>query len=228
MMNHPPVQVHLVAPALVCWGLQRLVQAAGGPFILNGWHSLLAEAMPQLERQLPDVLVLDFDDNYTVDDLQQLYDRVRVKVLALTSCLDPAMLSAILKSGARGILQKREAPSALLKALEIVGDGQIFASQTTTHHMFVAAAHGVSKARHEEDSRIATLTLRERQTIAAVTCDASAPVKVIADRLCISEHTLRNHLTSIYSKLEVSGRLGLYDYARQHQLNVPSCAVHGR
>jgi two-component system, NarL family, nitrate/nitrite response regulator NarL len=41
---------------------------------------------------------------------------------------------------------------------------------------------------------------------------------VIASRLCISEHTLRNHLTSIYSKLGLSSRLDLYAYATRHRL----------
>ncbi len=61
-------------------------------------------------------------------------------------------------------------------------------------------------------------TLRERQTIAAMTSDAGAPGKVIADRLCISEHTLRNHLTSIYSKLGLSNRVDLYAYATRNRL----------
>ena len=91
--------------------------------------------------------------------------------------------------------------------------------------MFVAAAqNAVQHTAREPDSdhsKIASLTMRERQTIAAVTSDASVPVKVIASRLCISEHTLRNHLTSIYSKLGVCGRLGLYAYASQHALNKP-------
>ncbi len=42
---------------------------------------------------------------------------------------------------------------------------------------------------------------------------------MIASRLCISEHTLRNHLTSIYTKLQLSNRLDLYAYATRHSLN---------
>lgn len=41
---------------------------------------------------------------------------------------------------------------------------------------------------------------------------------VIAGRLCISEHTLRNHLSSIYAKLDVCNRLDLYAYAMRHGL----------
>jgi DNA-binding NarL/FixJ family response regulator len=42
--------------------------------------------------------------------------------------------------------------------------------------------------------------------------------KVLADKLHMSEHTLRNHLTAIYSKLQVAGRLELYLYATSHHL----------
>ena len=40
--------------------------------------------------------------------------------------------------------------------------------------------------------------------------------EALAERLLISEHTLRNHLTSIYEKLGVSNRLELYIYATKH------------
>ena len=44
------------------------------------------------------------------------------------------------------------------------------------------------------------------------------PGKVIAQRLNISEHTLRNHLTSIYRKLSVSNRAELHAYVNRHGL----------
>jgi two-component system, NarL family, nitrate/nitrite response regulator NarL len=217
-MNRPTIQVHLVAPTLVCWGLQRLIQAAGAPLVLTGWSATLEDALPQLEREMPDVVVLDFDDNYTVQDVERLYTSMRTKILVITSHLEDGFPASIVEAGARGVLQKREAPAALLKAIEAVGGGQIFASAQTTQRMFVTAVRALPPQQDAEPARAATLTWRERQTVAAVTSDAAAPVKVIASRLCVSEHTLRNHLTSIYSKLGVSGRLGLYAYASEHGL----------
>jgi hypothetical protein len=84
-MNRSTIQVHLVAPTLVCWGLQRLVQAGRrtpGPQRLV---PTLEEALPQLERDMPDVVVLDFDDNYTLQDVESLYESMRTKILVLTS-----------------------------------------------------------------------------------------------------------------------------------------------
>jgi DNA-binding CsgD family transcriptional regulator len=76
---------------------------------------------------------------------------------------------------------------------------------------------GRSKAAHDpERDKIARLTRKERLTIAEIARDASASTSAIAERLCISENTLRNHLTSIYAKLNVPNRIGLLDYANRH------------
>jgi two-component system, NarL family, nitrate/nitrite response regulator NarL len=224
MLNDAPVQVHLVAPPLVCWGLQRLIQTAGAQFILVGCSSTLSEAMPLLERQSPDLIVLDFDDGYTAEDISQLYASQRFKVLALTCDAAAGLLHALLEAGARGVLQKREGPAALLKAIELVGNGDVYVTPgagaaATIARVRMDTGHRAAAARDAESRRLDALTLRERQTFAAVMSDAASPVKVIADRLCISEHTLRNHLTSIYSKLGVSGRLALYAYASENHLS---------
>lgn len=219
VMGDSPLLIHLVAPALVSWGLRRLIQTAGGKFVLAGCSPILSEALSLMERSLPDVVVIDLDDGYTLADLADLYARLRVKILVLTSSSDPAFFSRVLETGARGFLHKREAPGALLHAIDIVGEGQVFATQSDTERLFMATATvAVQRMADPDAGKIATLTMRERQTIAAVTSDAAAPVKVIASRLCISEHTLRNHLTSIYSKLGVTGRLDLYAFASAHNL----------
>ena len=230
-----PLQVYLVAPPLVGWGLTRLVQTAGSRFSLVGSSVSMQEATHLLERNPPDAVILDLDDGYSIDDLRDFYATTRVKILVLTSKSDEAFLSEVLNAGARGVLHKREAPSAVLRALDAIGEGRMFTTAAATEHLFMAAARTVSqsttqeraKGRDGDASKIASLTIRERETIAALVENASAPVKVIAGRLCISEHTLRNHLTSIYSKLGVTGRLGLHAFASQHDLSA-STHAHGR
>ena len=69
-----------------------------------------------------------------------------------------------------------------------------------------------------EQRRIDQLTPRERQLVVTLASDAAAPGKVVAQRLHISEHTLRNHLTSVYGKLGVSNRVELYAFAQRHGL----------
>jgi two-component system nitrate/nitrite response regulator NarL len=130
------------------------------------------------------------------------------------------LLDRAILVGARGIVRKSDPPQILLKAIEKVHEGELWIDRCATGRIFLEMARQkAAQGSDPEKTKIATLTSRERQTIAAVASDASAPAKVIARRLCISEHTLRIHLTSIYSKLELSSRLDLYAYATRHHLN---------
>jgi DNA-binding CsgD family transcriptional regulator len=72
--------------------------------------------------------------------------------------------------------------------------------------------------------KIASLTQRERNIIATLASVASARHRKIADVLDMSEHTLRNHLSSIYGKLDLSGHFELYLYAKQHGLDKETAA----
>jgi len=60
------------------------------------------------------------------------------------------------------------------------------------------------------------LTEKERKIVATIVAANGASNKALAARLFITEHTLRNHLTSIYQKLGVVNRLELYVYAVKH------------
>jgi DNA-binding NarL/FixJ family response regulator len=148
--------------------------------------------------------------------------RLRAKVLVLTCVGDAGLLGRVLAVGARGIFRKHEPPAQLLRAIEMVAMGEVFPSGALLHRWQMPPPQSAPevpprRSREPGEGKLSSLTKRERQTIEAVVADASAPAKVIAGRLGISEHTLRNHLTSIYSKLEVSGRLGLQAFAMQQQ-----------
>jgi two-component system, NarL family, nitrate/nitrite response regulator NarL len=218
-----PVQVHLVALPLVCWGLERLVQTGHPRLEVSGMAATLAESLPLLQRHPADVVVIDLDGEDVCESLVELHAQTHAKVLVLTGSPDLALLDRAVLAGVRGIVKKRESPSTLLKAIEKVHDGELWIDRGATSRIFMEMARQKASERNDpEKSKIATLTMRERQTIIALASDASAPGKVIAERLCISEHTLRNHLTSIYSKLGLSNRLDLYAYASKHSLNKPA------
>jgi two-component system, NarL family, nitrate/nitrite response regulator NarL len=215
-----PIQVHLVAEALVCWGLERLVQTGRPGLEVAGMASSLAESLPLLQRYPADVVVIDLDGEDVCESLVELHAQTHARVLVVTGSADMAVLDRVVLAGVRGIVKKRESPSTLLKAIEKVHDGELWIDRGATSRIFMEMARQKASEKNDpEKSKIATLTMRERQTIIALASDASAPGKVIAQRLCISEHTLRNHLTSIYSKLGLSNRLDLYAYASKHSLN---------
>jgi DNA-binding NarL/FixJ family response regulator len=218
--NVNPIQVHLVAQPLLCWGLERLVQTAHPRLEVVGMAASMADSLPLLERNPPHVVVLDLDGDEPPDSLSQLQAHTQARLLVLTGSDDAGMLDRAVLAGARGVVRKRESPATLLKAIEKVHEGELWIDRGATSRIFMEMARQKAAERNDpEKSKISTLTMRERQTIVAVASDASAPGKVIAGRLCISEHTLRNHLTSIYSKLGLCNRLDLYAYASKHSLN---------
>ena len=216
----PSIKVHLVALPLVRWGLEQLLRGAHPQFEIVSTASFVPESLPLLERHAADVVVLDLDGVEGADDLAELQANARAKVIVLTASHDRALLDRVVMTGVRGVVKKCEPPQILLKAIEKVHEGELWIDRGAAGRIFLEMARQKAAQRNDpQKSKIATLTSRERQTIAAVASDASAPGKVIASRLCISEHTLRNHLTSIYSKLGLSSRLDLYAYATRHSLD---------
>jgi two-component system, NarL family, nitrate/nitrite response regulator NarL len=216
----PSIKVHLMALPLVRWGLEQLLRGAHPQFEIVSTASFVRESLPLLEQQAADVVVLDLDGVEGAEELTELQANARAKLLVLTGSNDRALLDRVVMTGVRGVVKKCEPPHILLKAIEKVHEGELWIDRGAAGRIFLEMARQKAAQRNDpQKSKIATLTSRERQTIAAVAGDASAPGKVIASRLCISEHTLRNHLTSIYSKLGLSSRLDLYAYATRHSLD---------
>jgi len=213
------VQVYLIAPPMMSWGLERLVYTEHPHMELLGTSCDMDSALAPLEKQEPDVVVVVVESEADLPQLEILQSRCRAKLLVVTGSQDVALVDKTVLAGARGVVRTSDPVAALIKAIEKVEAGELWIDRSATGRIFLEMARKKSlEANDPEKSKIATLTSRERQTIAAVAGDASAPAKVIAGRLCISEHTLRNHLTSIYSKLELTSRLDLYAYATRHRL----------
>lgn len=213
------IRVQIVAEPLVAFGLERLVQSAHPRMEVSGNCEALAEGIAQLGRVPADVVLLDLDGGVGVDGVTEVFARTRARILAISSSRDLALHDGAVLAGARGVLPKRSPPELLLKAIEKVHDGEMWVDRAATSRIFMELARQkAAKDRDPEHHKIATLTRRERQSIAALACDAEAPTRLVAARLHISEHTLRNHLTSIYAKLGVPNRVALYAYAHRHGL----------
>jgi len=213
------IRVFIVAQPLVRWGLERLVQTGHPHYEVAGTAADEREALPVVERVAADVMLLVVEAMPT-EQLGDLCAKCEAKVLLVTSSPDHAWLDSAVMAGVRGVVRTGESPEALLKAIDKVDEGELWIDRGATSRIFMQMVRQkAAEPGDPERSKIATLTLRERQTVAAVASDAAAPGKVIADRLCISEHTLRNHLTSIYNKLGLSNRVDLYAFATRHSLN---------
>jgi two-component system nitrate/nitrite response regulator NarL len=214
------IRVYVVAEPLVAWGLERLVQSAHPRFEVAGRCATVADCAAQLARTPFDVALLDLDGDDGAEGVSTLYAQTQARILAISGSRDTALHDSAVLGGARGFIEKRHPPELLLKAIEKVCEGELWVDRAATSRIFMELARQkAAKNRSPEHHKIATLTPRERQSIAAIAGDPHAPGKTIAERLHISEHTLRNHLTSIYGKLGVANRLALYAYAHQHGLN---------
>lgn len=217
-----PIRVQVVAQPIVAWGLERLIESAHPRFSVAGSAERVEDCVEQLRKNPADVALVDLDCEAGEEAVARLFalPHLRLQILAMGSTHKPELQDSAVLAGARGVIEKRESPAMLLKALEKVHLGELWVGRAATSRIFSELARQkAARSANPEEKRIACLTPRERQAIAALASDATAPGKVIAERLHISEHTLRNHLTVIYSKLGVPNRLALYAYARANGLS---------
>jgi len=215
------IQVFVIAAPLLAWSIEQIITDARPHLELAGAAADLVVGLERMRRQRADVAVM-LMDREGPRELADFCAASPAKVLVVIDSADDARLDGAVRGGVRGVLSTRESPAALVKAIEKIHEGELWIDRGATSRIFLRMARRKAEEDGDADhSRVATLTLRERQTVAAVARHVSAPGKVIAERLCISEHTLRNHLSSIYAKLGLSSRLDLYAYATSHNLCVP-------
>ena len=202
----------------ILWGLERLIESATPGMAVVGQATNRAELFERVPGANPDVILLDLDLNgeKALDFLEELNRHSPARVLVLTGTNDPLVHQQAIIQGARGVIHKQEPASTILRAIDKVHSGEIWLDRHSVGHVLQALSRG-QKA-DPEASKIAALTPKERHIIDMLMNEKGARNKVLADKLHMSEHTLRNHLTAIYSKLQVAGRLELYLYATSHHL----------
>ena len=218
-----PIRIMLVDDhRSVLWGLEKLIESEKPRMEVIGTATNSAEAMSLLAAIFPDVIMIDLDLNGEsgVNIIPNLIDSSTAKVLVLTGSRDLSLRDSAMLAGARGIVEKGETAETILKAIEMVHQGELWIDRSTTSRIFNELSRKkTAESDDPEQRKIATLTRKERLTTAEIGSDATASTKIIANRLCISENTLRNHLTAIYSKLELSSRLELFVYANKHGIH---------
>ncbi len=217
-----PIRVLLVDDhKTILWGLERLIEGENPRMQVIGKATNKMEVFAFLKLSKPDVVLLDLDLNgeNSLDFLEELLQESRARVLVLTASQDPVVHQRAIINGASGIVLKSENADVILRAIKYVHAGELWFDRAATSRLLRSLNAPVptfSKA--TQLSKIATLTPKERQVISAMALIPGARNKAVADRLCMSEHTLRNHLTGIYAKLDLENRLELCMYAIAHKL----------
>lgn len=206
-------------------GLAMVINSRKPAMEVVAMASTREEALDAVVKYKPDLAILDMDlgASNTLDFLPDFLERTSAKVLILTGMLDPKVHEAAIVKGARGVLLKGESAKTILKAIERVNAGEIWASNTTLSRVLSQLSNGKQNngPADPEQQKIAELTPREREIITTLLSFESSTNEEIADHLCISQSTLKNHLTTIFSKLEVKNRIQLMKYAINHKLAKP-------
>ena len=201
-------------------GLKVLLTSAPG-LAVAGEADSTAAAIAWLQTNTTDVALVDLalGAEDAIEALPHLTNTARgAKILVLTGTRDPDRHRAALVAGARGLVLKDKPPEFLLKAIRKVHAGELWFDRVT---MESALQRALSSQRRDDAERVKveSLTAREREIILRV--GEGLKSEAIAQKLGISEKTVRNHLSQIFDKLGVTDRLELLLYAYRQKLVKP-------
>ena len=175
------------------------------------------EALERAASETPDVIILDLllGDEDALTFLPELCQASpKSRVLILTGVQSPDSHRRAIRRGAMGIVLKEHAADQLLKAIKKVNDGEVWIERSMVGDMIQELSRPPMV--DPEMVKIESLTDREREVISLV--GEGLKNKQVGERLFISETTVTHHLSSVFSKLDVSDRLELIIYAFRHGL----------
>ena len=192
-----------------------LVLCDDHPLILGGLSTLITaepdfsiaataedgeQALDVMRRHLPDIALIDISmPRINGIALLQQIDREGwpIKAVLLSASISDSQILEAIAAGVAGIVLKDEAPATLVQCLRTVARG----GRWLPPHLVVPA---INRGRARDITPLAALTPRERQ-VAELVAKGKANREVAA-ALSISEGTVKIHLHTIYSKLEVDNR----------------------
>ncbi len=163
-----------------------------------------ASAIREAARLEPDVVLMDvrLPDGSGIEACREIRAaRPETRVLFLTSFADDDAVMATIFAGADGYLLKEIDEDALIRAIETVAGGRSILDPAVTQRMLAKMKeHSVPPAKSKEES----LSPQEQKVLALVA--EGQTNKEIAAALGLSDKTVRNYLSNIFQKLQVSRR----------------------
>jgi DNA-binding NarL/FixJ family response regulator len=208
----------------------RVILADDHPIVLHGLERMFEShadfqvaaccrdadaALAAVRKKNADVLVLDLrmPGRGGLDVLRTMAaEKLACRTLLLTAAIGDDEVVEAVRLGATGVVLKESAPEALLEGVRRVHAGEQWLDRDTLARAFGRVLRKESAAREAAQ----VLTRREIEIIRMI--GEGLRNKAIADRLAISEGTVKIHLHNVYEKLGVGGRLELMLYAQRHGL----------
>ena len=177
-----------------------------------------AQASELINKENPQLLLIDLPEGDERDVFVFLQQSVaHLPVLVLAGRHDAGLYQRCLRLGVSGLVLKEKNAETLFKAIEKVCEGELWFDRTVMGQTIRQLIHEKnSPSKTAEADVIETLTDREKQVVDLI-CKGMKN-KSIAEKLFITETTVRHHLTSIFNKLDITSRLELVIYAFRHNL----------
>lgn len=187
--------------SLIREGLRQLLEFDGSIEVV-GEAANGAECLEKLNKYDPEVLLLDI--NMPVMNGIEVLKKMKknqstVKVLILTVHNELEYLMNAVDIGVEGYIMKDSESSELKKAIRAVRDGENYMQSS-----LIPALNNRLMNRDVDKDKVASLTNRELEVLIQVANGMFN--KEIATNLNISERTVKNHISNIFKKIEVSDR----------------------
>lgn len=156
-----------------------------------------------LEKCQDSVILTDFISLY--NSLSEAAAGRKHHILLVDTCCGREnLVSAVLHKKISGVLMSRSSPALLKKAIKAVHRGEVWLDKSTVKSIL----HGINAVNGDKN---ASLSSRERDIVLLI--GKGLRNKEIANRLNISETTVKTHLTRIFQKLNMKARSELISYA---------------
>ncbi len=178
------------------------------------------QAVEMVDKLQPDILLLDLKmpGLNGVAALEQLQNKLKTtRVIVLTASDEEHEIVQVMKLGTSGVVRKQTATELLIKSIRTVAGGEIWLDNRLTAAVMRSFSEPTPTPRETQPKTL--LSGREREIVALVS--QGYRNKEIAEKMFISEQTVKNHLHNIFDKLGVSDRLELALYAIHKKLNEP-------
>jgi two-component system, NarL family, response regulator DegU len=183
-------------------GLRRSLEEEG--FYVVGEASDGDEAVRLVPAAKPDVILMDV----SMPDMDGVEATRRIvqqnpdqRIVMLTMHADQDLIDAAIKAGAVGYLTKDCSTDEVIDAVRMAANGETALSPQLAKTMLTEVRKIDEKAAREEDRLV---TKREEEVLQLIADGCSTPE--VAQKLYISQKTVKNHLASIYEKLNARDR----------------------
>lgn len=215
----PPASIRVLISddhPIVREGLRRLLELEDDIEVV-GEASDGEMTISMVDRLDPDILLLDLrmpgiDGLAALQRIQKQNKHTRT--IVLTASEDKTEFVQAMKLGCSGIVLKQTAADLIVKSIRKVNSGEIWLDSHTTAavmRQFAAPVDPVAASGSARPRDRSPLSQREREIVALVA--QGYKNKEMAEKMFISEQTVKNHLHNIFDKLGVSDRLELALYA---------------